>query len=379
LIQKEVIGALNRLPGVKVLVLDITDRPTIEQAEKACSILKENKCNVVFTINEWGLDEFGIIARYLEKKSALHINWCVDDPFFLEIFHNRSLKNADYRLDFVSNRAYVGPLLTRGFNAHFLPLAADPSMFFPLSGPQSCSRDLCFVGNSYRKQLDEFCAGHDDFLQSLVPFMGETLKMWESDVTTDICAEVVKKIVSSDLPPSLPARKAIFIVKHFISYLFRKRFVCSLAMAYPDFMVFGDEFWLCDLPKEKVSLSVGYYANLNQTYGQTKINLDINRIVITEGLTQRVFDCLAGGNFILTNRKSIIGEFFHIDGQDREVVVFDNELHCRELIDYFLFHEDQRRTIAQRGRKRVLLEHTYDHRVHSIFSVLSNHVSARKK
>jgi len=379
LVQNEVIGALKRLPEIRVLIVDIADRPTPEQAEKACEVLRENHCGVVFTINEWGLDEAGVIARYIAMISALHVNWCVDDPFFMEIFHDRPLKSAFNRLDFVSNRAYVEPLRAKGFIAHFLPLATDPSLFFPFSGNTGYKRNVCFVGNSYRKQLDEFCAGHGDFLQRLVPFMGEALKNRESDVTTDISSEVTRKLASEVLPLSLPARKANFIVKHFISYLFRKRFVCGLARAYPDFVVFGDEFWLCDLPKEQVSLSVGYYTNLNQTYGETRINIDINRVVITEGLTQRVFDCLAGGNFIMTDKKSIISEFFKTEGEDREVVVFNNELHCRELIDYFLLHEAERKAIAERGRKRVLAQHTYDHRLRTLFGVLSEHLRARTR
>jgi spore maturation protein CgeB len=136
-------------------------------------------------------------------------------------------------------------------------------------------------------------------------------------------------------------------------------------------MVFGDEFWLCDLPREKVSTAVGYYINLNETYRQTKINIDINRVVITEGLTQRIFDCSAGGNFVITSNKPVIDEFFVTKGENREAIVFNNELHLKELIDYFLKHDDERNAIAQRARERVFKEHTYDHRVRSIFRVIS--------
>jgi hypothetical protein len=211
LVQNEVIGALKRLPEIRVLIVDIADRPTPEQAEKACEVLRENHCGVVFTINEWGLDEAGVIARYIAMISALHVNWCVDDPFFMEIFHDRPLKSAFNRLDFVSNRAYVEPLRAKGFIAHFLPLATDPSLFFPFSGNTGYKRNVCFVGNSYRKQLDEFCAGHGDFLQRLVPFMGEALKNRESDVTTDIsfpfpCPPARRISLSSILYPTCSER-----------------------------------------------------------------------------------------------------------------------------------------------------------------------------
>ncbi len=377
LVQREVIEALKRLPDSCVTVIDIPDFPSAPQAQEACRILRERKCSILFTINDWGLDFEGVIGYHVEKNAIVHVNWCVDDPFFMEIIHNRPLKASPNRIDFVSNRAYVRLLRERGLSAHFLALAADTSLFFAAEKPPRYERDICFVGNSYRKQLDELCKEHGPFLEGLAGFMGELLKEYECDARLDLEARVVKKLSSLRLPLSLPRRKAVFLIKHFISFLFRKRIVCALARTYEDFTVFGDEFWLCDLPREKISAGVGYYLNLNATYGTTKINIDINRVVITEGLTQRVFDCSAGANFLITSNKPIIEEFFSTHGENREVTVFDNELHLEEQIDYFLKHDEERRAIARRAQVRVFKEHTYDHRIHSMFRVLSEHLGEK--
>ncbi|HEX7509770.1 MAG TPA: glycosyltransferase [Chitinivibrionales bacterium] len=374
LVQKEVIGALKRLPGVRVVVIDIADFPGPIQAEKVCRALDQTHCTLVVTINEWGLDAGGIMVEHFKKKSIFHVNWCVDDPFFMEIFHNHLLTSTSNRLDFVSNRAYATALRDRGLTAHFLPLAADPSQFFPLAGRTRYVRSCCFVGNSYRKQIDEFCAGNGPFLESLVPFMGNLLKEYETDLNFNIENQIHKKLAGMDLPQTLPSAKAVFIVKHFISYLFRKNLVRSLARRYQDFMVFGDEHWLCDVPKEQVCLTVRYYGNLNETYSGTAINIDINRVVITEGFTQRIFDCLAGGNFIITSQKPIVAEFFQTKGEGQEMVVFENEAHCKDLIDYFIKHEDERLAIASRGMRCVLARHTYEHRIGSMFGVLADHL-----
>jgi len=346
-------------------------------AEQACHTLAENKCSLIFTINDWGLDFEDIISHYIAKNAMIHVNWCVDDPFFMEIIHGHTIHATPNRIDFVSNRAYIEPLRKRGMDAHFLALASDTSLFYPLQGPSRYERSLCFVGNSYRQQLDELFAEHEAFMESLVDFLSELLKRYESDARLDITAEVAKKMALIQLPLSLPLRKAVFLVKHFISFLFRKRIVCSLAQSYDDFMVFGDQWWLVDLPREKISMAVGYYINLNETYQRTKINIDINRVVITEGLTQRVFDCAASGSFVITSNKPIIDEFFITAGKKQEAVVFDNEHHLKELIDYFLIHEDERCAITQRARMRVLNEHTYNNRVRSIFRVLSQRMGTK--
>jgi spore maturation protein CgeB len=62
---------------------------------------------------------------------------------------------------------------------------------------------------------------------------------------------------------------------------------------------------------------------------------------------------------------------FETKGKNQEVVVFDNECHCKELIDYFLKNEDERMTIARRGMNRVMSQHTYHHRIREIFKILS--------
>jgi spore maturation protein CgeB len=320
------------------------------------------------------MDHDGVIAAACKKNGAIHINWCVDDPFFMEVFHGRPIAPASNRLDFVSNRAYVAPMRERGMNAHFLPLAVDPAIFFPPTEGLDYARDVCFVGNSYRAQVNEFCSSCESFMERLVPFMGNALQRYGRNMSIDLEQEVAEELDRQALPPSLPKQKAIFIVKHFISYLSRKRTICSLAREFPGFVVFGDPFWKCDLPDEKVFTTVGYYTNLRDTYVQTKINIDINRVVITEGLTQRVFDCSACGGFIITNNKSIINEFFDIGEEGKELVTFDNERHLNELINHYLTHDEERLAIARRARKRVLNEHTYNHRMQTVFKILSEQI-----
>jgi spore maturation protein CgeB len=371
LVQTEVISALKRLPGVRVVVIDIKDDPAKEQSLEACRVLGQQECSLLFTINDWGMDRDGEIAAACKKNAGIHINWCVDDPFFMEVFHGRPIAPASNRLDFVSNRAYVAPMREKGLNAHFLPLAADPAIFFPPAGIPNYARDLCFVGNSYRAQVNDFCSPCEDLMERLVPFMGDVLKRYEKNMLIDLEGEVAAQLDLQDLPPTLSKQKAIFIVKHFISYLFRKRAICSLAREYPGFVVFGDPLWKYDLSDERVFTTVGYYTNLRDTYVGTKINIDINRVVITEGLTQRVFDCSASGGFIITNNKPIINEFFETGEVGKEVVMFDNGGHLKELVNHYLTHDEERKAIARRAQERVLKEHTYDHRMRTVFKILS--------
>jgi spore maturation protein CgeB len=375
--QKEVASALKCVPGVRVVVIAIPDIATAEQALRSCEVLREQNCRILFTVNDWGLDREGTTRSFCEKNAIIHINWCGDDPFFQETFHGVPLRASPGRIDFVTDRGYVEPLRSAGINAHFLPLATDPSIFKPLVPSASWKRTACFVGNSYNRQIEDFTKGYEEFIDGFVPFVTGLLMDFQKNPLLDLSQKVAEKISVQDLPAGLSVKKAAFILKHLVSYFYRKRLIVSLCRRYPDFMVFGDEWWLLDLPRERISTAVGYYINLCETYQQTKINIDVNRVVIREGLTQRAFDCLASGAFVITSAKSILPEFFETTGKNQEVVMFESENHLRELIDYYQSHDDERVAIAQRGRLRVLKDHTYDNRMRTIFKILSNEMGKR--
>ena len=80
---------------------------------------------------------------------------------------------------------------------------------------------------------------------------------------------------------------------------------------------------------------------------ESKINLNF---CTTEGQSDRVFKVLAAGGFLLTNDWVDRKDFFE-DGKD--LVVFRDEKHLNELIEYYLNNDAEREQIAQSGLKTV--------------------------
>jgi spore maturation protein CgeB len=374
LMQKEITDALRRVSGVRLAVINMPDYPAPQQAQQACDALSTHGVRMLFTVNDWGMGLDNVVAEFLTANSILHVNWCADDPFFYETFHGHPLRPVPNRIDFVSDRSYVAAMRSRGMNAHFAPLASDPALFAPALPHPGYKRTSCFVGNSYVKQAEAFTKDYEPYFDSLIPFVTSLYSRYRQDPALDLSACVAQQVEPSSLPPGMSVDKAVFVLKHLVSYVFRKRLIVSLARRYPDFTVFGDEWWLLDLPREKISTEVGYYVNLSRTYQETRVNIDVNRVVIREGLTQRVFDCLASGAFVITSAKPVLQEFFETTGDAKEVVVFDNEQHLGELIDYYASHDSERAAIVERGRRRVLSEHTYDHRIAEIFRIVSGEI-----
>ena len=368
LIQPEIIAAFRRVPGVRVIVLDIAPHPDGAQARRAAEILQEHSCGMLLTVNEWGFDSEGILHDYIDSAGLLHINWCVDDPFYEEIILTKKFIPSVRRIDFVSDRDYIAAMHARGYNAHFLPLAVDPQLFSPCGN--GFTSDCVFVGNSYLSQIDEFTRGAEPLLDTMMPLLAKIMQRYYRDATVDVAGEVELYLASAGSVPGIPRAKAAFIAKHFAGFLFRKKIVGTLLSEIPGFYVYGDDGWLEMAGRERLR-KVRYDKALNEVYATTKVNIDINRVVIRNGFTQRIFDTLASGAFVITSAKPIVEELFVTGGAHREVATFASAEELTEKVRYYLAHEDERVAIAARGREKVLAAHTYDHRVREMFRVVA--------
>lgn len=368
--QKETITALRALSHLQIITLDISSHPTVEQAHFACKIMHDHKCSILFTINEWGLDTEGVIHDFLLRRSIVHLNWCVDDPFFEEIILRKKFRPSSLRIDFVSDKDYLPEMNSRGYHAYFLPLATDPTLFFPQNRPYI--NDVAFVGSSYLNQISEFSNMAPTFVESMIPSIASILKENLLNNEVDLERLLHDKISASPRPQNCSIKKALFICKHLAGFLYRKEIVSELAKSYDNFAVYGDNGWLSCI-KNKLHKTIGYGNELREIYNGTRINIDINRVVIRNGFTQRVFDVLACRSFLITSTKPLIREFFETENK-KEIVTFSTAEELTDLVRFFLNHESQLKAIAQRGYEKILAAHTYKHRIQQIFRIVKKHL-----
>jgi len=85
------------------------------------------------------------------------------------------------------------------------------------------------------------------------------------------------------------------------------------------------------------------------------------------GLNMRTFEIPGAGGFQITDYVEGMEEHFEIS---KEIIVYQSPEHFRELAEYYLKHEDERKAIAKRGYERVIRDHTYQQRLKKIFEVL---------
>lgn len=85
------------------------------------------------------------------------------------------------------------------------------------------------------------------------------------------------------------------------------------------------------------------------------------------GLNSRTFEVLAAGGFELVD--NVMGLDENLEA-GREIVIYSSPAHFRELVDYYLAHPEERSAIIERGRARVLRDHTYEQRLLTILRTM---------
>ncbi len=128
-----------------------------------------------------------------------------------------------------------------------------------------------------------------------------------------------------------------------------------------NFKLFGDSQWLEVLE---------YYPGLkrhfrNKRLSANEVNVACNCAKIypvtvnsgvVNGVSTRVFDCIASGIFVIAEYK----QDFHTLFPDGEVALFRNKKELRELAEYYLKNERERQEMLKRARERVLSSYTLD-------------------
>ncbi len=109
-------------------------------------------------------------------------------------------------------------------------------------------------------------------------------------------------------------------------------------------------------------------------FNASAINLNLHSSNISVGVDHdgdfvnpRTFEIAACEAFQLVDMRSELAKMFIIG---KEIATFQSMDELREKIDYYLKRPDEREAIAHAGRKRVMREHTFVHRMARMMSVV---------
>ncbi len=102
-------------------------------------------------------------------------------------------------------------------------------------------------------------------------------------------------------------------------------------------------------------------------YNGARIHLNLHSSTYHEGVNSegdfvnpRTFEIAACGGFQLVDERSELDDLLK---EGEEIVTFNSIKDLKEKISYYLEHEEERQLVAQKGRERVLAEHTLERRM----------------
>jgi len=102
-------------------------------------------------------------------------------------------------------------------------------------------------------------------------------------------------------------------------------------------------------------------------YNAARIVLNIHHPQSRSAMNMRTYEACAAGAFQLVDDKAELRSQFAV-GED--IVAYRDVQDLKRLARYYLAHPDEARHIAQSGRRRVLAEHTYVHRMKAMFAAM---------
>jgi len=85
----------------------------------------------------------------------------------------------------------------------------------------------------------------------------------------------------------------------------------------------------------------------------------------------RLYEVTGSGALLLTDWKTNMDEIF---SPGIECVAYRDTADCVQQANFYLQNDEKREQIAQAGRRRVIAEHTYEHRVDELLRVIEKHL-----
>lgn len=340
---------------------ELAEAPLLEPASKRIlqASLLQSQPDWILLINQSATQlydylDIPIHIRPLPQKKMV---WYLDDPHF---FIDRPFEKSE--IVFCFDETYLDYIkqFTPGATG-FLALAADmerPGKFDPRF---AC--DVCFVGGliNQSERKNQLPPDIQIYVERLVELKLEHRHRTFFQLALDY--------------PIAPG-KCITItpqVAHYLYWEANNRYRLNVMNALADFnlRIYGNDEWKPLI--EGTPLQDRFYGpadpvtELPDIFVSAKVNLNLHSVQCLGSLNQRDFNAPLAGGFLLSDWTPAAGRYF-IPGD--EAVYWGDVEDLKHKIIYYISYERERRAIIERGRRRVLRDHTYPGRITTVAELL---------
>jgi spore maturation protein CgeB len=316
------------------------------------------------------------LAEFCQQEGCRLVCWEID-PSLSWLRRVRAPTEKTYV--FTYRKANVAHYHEAGFkNVSYMPLAADPKKRAPLDLDEAdrnrYAAPLSFVGASmvsealtFRKRFINlyaaWCGKGVEGKKEGGRLLDEVLALQRRDFSRFVLDQLLDQRLSrfiSDSKQFSPTYNPLMLAAEISASEKRLTYVANLAKL--GVVVWGDRGWAT--VQEYGVRYMGRHAHhtkeLTKVYSATRINIDIGRLYQSDIVTMRVFDVMACGGFLLTERSDALLDLFKA-GVEVETYVTLGEL--REKATFYLSNPQAARRIAARGMEAVRRLHDIRSRV----------------
>lgn len=369
-----------KMTGVSYRTFDMSCRDYHADAEFAQAmtlLMAEEKFDAVLS-----LDYFPIISMLSQINGIPYYSWIYDCPMNTmlsgtlvnenNVFLCFDAAQTERMRGYGAKNAVHFPLWADSIKADFVreTIAKNPA------ATQRFDKRISFVGNLYNDSknriakamkdsaLNDYERGFTEAIieAQLILFGVNIIKQSLTPALTERIAEVCSLNLGDKYIKDVPQLAADAIGME-VSSRERVNVLNRLADAgLPvDFYTTSNTELIS--PYVSVKGAVDNEKELPLIYASDGINLNITSRTIESGIPLRVLDILSCGGFCLTNYQPEIAEFF-ADGEDLVMYTDMDDLVAKA--EYYLSHDEERRTIADRGHAKVMSEWKIEDRLKAI-------------
>ncbi len=322
---------------------------------------------------------FSRVSNACQAEHKKYIAWTVDSPM-LTMFDTSVFNECNYI--FLFDKFDYYQFLQMGVkHVYYLPLAVNAERvkkrIETASGEEKekYRGDISFVGGLYYKnsydavadKLPEYLQGYfDACMEAQLDLYGDNV--FDRLLTADILERLCEVMDFHQSDTAFSDIKLVFSSTYLGFKTAQKERIRNLNALASRFAVnlYTDK---SDdrLRGVRVKDSVDYREEMPLVFHESAINMNFTIRNIRTGLPLRIWDILGAGGFLLTNYQIELGDFFE---NEKDLVYFDSLDDMMRKAEYYLNHEDERRTIAQNGFEKVRQYHTYEHRIQTILKTV---------
>ncbi len=361
----EITSALERL-GVSYRSVEIGMGDTVRDGfvEDLLKAVVDFKPDFALTVNHFGVDREGKLTDLLLKLKLPLASWFVDNPQL--ILYRYENVSAELTSIFTYDAGNLSIMREMGFdNVFYLPLATDPHRFkMGLGANEKWRSKVSFVGNS---MVDAVSKAFNEACLPLDMQAGYVDLASEFGAADDISVE---KFLRSSHPDILGKMEAFATDEQKLSYealitweaTRQYRLSCIRAILGFDPLIVGDSGWHSLLEKGGWSYlaSLDYYADLPVFYAMSDVSFNCTSRQMKGAVNQRIFDVPSCGGFVLTDHREQMDDLFE---PDKEIISYQCVEDIPDIMEKCLKDSQMRKKVSGAARKRILAEHTYEHRL----------------